>query len=319
MVVYVSHSCGFLSMWSVVSFTMERYINVFHPLRRHTFCTKRRANLIVASLVVFACLVYAYTIFSYDAVNYGHFSACSPKPGHHNIATAMTAIDTFVSCVVPSAFIIVFNARLIRKLRHDKVEFSATTDGRDDTAAAAVNHQLVVYNPGSRDISHTITPKPRNAHIQLSSAEVGSVANSSHLSNRRPSLVTVAGSQRVLRDRWRLRKARMLLVLSSILVLLGLPSHALRTQFTVRHLFGVSHRMSSIETELHEIFHLLYLLGFAVNFFIYSLCGHHFRRELRRLCGRCRYTLCKYKTRILRSRKRSMQSNEISVRLERIS
>ncbi|KAI0227848.1 hypothetical protein LSAT2_021661, partial [Lamellibrachia satsuma] len=137
MVVYVSHSCGFLSTWSIVSFTMERYINVFHPLRRDTFCTKRRANLIVTSLVVFACFLYIYMIFSHDVVDYGHLSVCSPKPGHHNIIKAMTAIDTFVSCVVPSALVVSCNARLIRKMRHDMFEFSATTDGRDAATAGS--------------------------------------------------------------------------------------------------------------------------------------------------------------------------------------
>ncbi|KAI0230548.1 hypothetical protein LSAT2_019125 [Lamellibrachia satsuma] len=327
MVLYVSHSCGFLSTWSVVNFTMERYINVFHPLRRDMFCTKRRANLIVVSLVVFACLVYTYTIFSYGAVDYGHLSVCSPKPGHRNILQAMTAIDTFVSCVVPSTFIVVCNARLIRKLRHDNVEFSATTAGRDTSGTgpdatadtAAVSHPLAIYHPGSRDVSDTITPKSPKVGIHLSPAEVGSAAISSHSSNTRPSLVTVAGCHRMTRERCRLRKARMLLVLSSILVLLSLPSHVLRTQFTIRHLFGASHRMTRIETDLHEIFQLLYLLGFAVNFFIYSLCGHHFRRELRRTFGRCRYTMCKYKTRALRSRKRSTQNDEIYIQLERVS
>ena len=121
MVVFVSHSCGFLSTWSVVSFTVERYVNVFHPLRRDTFCTKRRANVIVASLVSFALVVYAYTLFSYDTLRLGPAAVCAPRPGHHHIVTAMTAVDTFVACVVPSVFIVVLNARLIRKFRQYKV------------------------------------------------------------------------------------------------------------------------------------------------------------------------------------------------------
>ncbi|KAK2187605.1 hypothetical protein NP493_160g02008 [Ridgeia piscesae] len=329
MVVFVSHSCGFLSTWSVVSFTVERYVNVFHPLRRDTFCTKRRANVIVASLVSFALVVYAYTVFSYDTLRLGPAAVCAPRPGHHHIVTAMTAVDTFVACVVPSLFIVVLNARLIRKFRQYKVELSVTRDfgdtvpivGSDAPFDATVNYPLVVYHAGSRAIAATIIPTSCNVRIQFAPAEGASSGNdsASHGCNRMTSVAPLAGCQRALRERCKLRKARMLLALSSVIILLGLPSHVLRTQFTVRHLFHASRRMSSVEWELHEFFQLLYFLGFAVNFFIYNMCGHQFRRELHRLCGRCRYTLCKYKSHLLRPRKRSKRNSEVWVQLERVS
>ncbi|KAI0213532.1 hypothetical protein LSAT2_001432 [Lamellibrachia satsuma] len=103
LVVYVTHSCGFLSTWGVVTFTLERYVKVFHPHRRDTFCTKRRAQMIVASLVLFACVVNAYTILSYDVIDFGFVTICLPKPGYHNVVMMMmTCIDTAVSCLVPS-------------------------------------------------------------------------------------------------------------------------------------------------------------------------------------------------------------------------
>jgi len=40
---YCTYVCSFLSAWTVVSFTVERWIVVFHPLKRHRLCTPRRA------------------------------------------------------------------------------------------------------------------------------------------------------------------------------------------------------------------------------------------------------------------------------------
>ena len=40
-VVFTTKVCGFLAAWNVVTFTMERYITVYHPLRKDTLCTKQ--------------------------------------------------------------------------------------------------------------------------------------------------------------------------------------------------------------------------------------------------------------------------------------
>ena len=56
--VYVSYVTSFLSVWLVVGFTVERYVAVCHPLRRHDMCTLRRAKMVVGALVTFSLLFY---------------------------------------------------------------------------------------------------------------------------------------------------------------------------------------------------------------------------------------------------------------------
>jgi hypothetical protein len=62
--VYLSYVSCFLSAWTVVSFTGERWVVVFHPLRRATWCTRRRSVLILASLTLLALALYSYALFT---------------------------------------------------------------------------------------------------------------------------------------------------------------------------------------------------------------------------------------------------------------
>lgn len=55
--------CSYLSVWYVVAFTLERFIVVANPLRRLSWCTKRRAKMILALLTLAAIVFNLYVPF----------------------------------------------------------------------------------------------------------------------------------------------------------------------------------------------------------------------------------------------------------------
>lgn len=61
---YCTYVCSFLSAWTVVSFTCERWIVVFHPLKRHQLCTRRRAIVVMTSLTIGSMLFYSISLFT---------------------------------------------------------------------------------------------------------------------------------------------------------------------------------------------------------------------------------------------------------------
>ncbi|XP_065087235.1 neuropeptides capa receptor-like, partial [Ochlerotatus camptorhynchus] len=54
---------SFLSVWYVVAFTFERFIVVLYPLKRQSWCTVRRAKLVIASLTFLGGLHSAPYVF----------------------------------------------------------------------------------------------------------------------------------------------------------------------------------------------------------------------------------------------------------------
>jgi len=53
---YISGLSSFLSVWFVVAFTVERFVAVLFPLKRQSFCTVKRAKLVLTLLTAVGCL-----------------------------------------------------------------------------------------------------------------------------------------------------------------------------------------------------------------------------------------------------------------------
>lgn len=57
---------GSTSVWLTVSFTIERYIAVCHPMRGKFFCTENRAKTVTVIVYIFCILTTASTTFEYQ-------------------------------------------------------------------------------------------------------------------------------------------------------------------------------------------------------------------------------------------------------------
>jgi hypothetical protein len=87
-VMYCTYVCSFLSAWTVVSFTCERWIVVFHPLKRHRLCTRRRAIVVMTSLTVGSMAFYSFSLFSqgvrYASNGISDLPVCVTLPQYNN-------------------------------------------------------------------------------------------------------------------------------------------------------------------------------------------------------------------------------------------
>lgn len=73
---YCTYVCSFLSAWTVVSFTCERWIVVFHPLKRHRLCTRRRAIIVMTSLTLTSVVFYSFSLFTMTVRNDNGIQVC---------------------------------------------------------------------------------------------------------------------------------------------------------------------------------------------------------------------------------------------------
>ncbi|KAI0208999.1 hypothetical protein LSAT2_006304 [Lamellibrachia satsuma] len=111
--VYVSYVTSFLSVWLVVGFTVERYVAVCHPLRRHDMCTLRRAKMVVAGLTTFSLLFYSFGAWTSGLVHVGGRTSCVCLPQYIQLVTIMNNFDTVVTLVIPMLAIVALNARIV--------------------------------------------------------------------------------------------------------------------------------------------------------------------------------------------------------------
>lgn len=311
---YASRVSGFLAAWYVVVFTAERYVIVYHPLRKDEFCTKRRARVVVSVVVVIALVLYTPTTWTHDVVRFGSLAVCAPLPRHQYLISVMATVDTLLSCLVPSLLIVVFNGRIIHKIRlyqTSAFDLPPPCPNRAAAAAAAATMrrrsliQTSVSASGSMHIKFTTKampvpaagPSPNTPKAaasirlhRLQQVQLRSSAPSAAL--RRHGGMTVVQPYhpvaRLARGQAQFRTARMLLVLSSLTVLINLPTHVFRVQAVIHDLVGGSVKGARGKFTWQELFQLIHFFNFAVNFFVYSCCGRQFRTGLVRLCTRLR-------------------------------
>ncbi len=280
---------SFMSVWSVVSFTAERYIMVYHPLRKDTFCTKKKAKCVVVSLVIIAGLLYNFEIWTSGVIHFENKSTCTPLLEYYEILTIMTSLDTFVTWVIPSLIIVVLNVRIIIRIHHYQLKMTQI-----ENQSNIEHHRNALHR--RRSMMQASISSTGSMHIKFSSTQQDNASDTAQ--NR---IASPERCQKFLRHRSQIRTARMLLVLSSVFVLLNLPSHIFRVQAFVKNFLGGSAKSGRVLIRWEEFFQLVYFLNFAINFFVYSACARQFRSGLKRLYQRCAHS-CKHLKNFLRCR-----------------
>ena len=202
---------------------------------------------------------------------------CMPFPHYFDLLTILTSLDTILALLVPSIIIVVLNVRIIIKIHQVQKQRAGSNQ-----AITLVVHNSKTFRRSTLQAS---VSSKGSMHIKFSATEpeneVGSLANNQEKS---ATVVSVRGQSQY-------RLARMLLVVSSIFVLLNIPSHYFKIQAFMQSLFGSSYKGSRRELNWQEFFQLIYYFNFAINFFLYSACGRPFRSGLRRLWGRVQHKL----------------------------
>ncbi|KAK2168825.1 hypothetical protein LSH36_14g12090 [Paralvinella palmiformis] len=282
-ILYCMYVCSFLSVWTVVSFTCERWIVVFHPLKRHRLCTRKRAIVVMSTLTISALAFYTFSVFTTRVQYANDLPFCSQSPEYKSVLQVISSIDTMCTVILPSLAIVVMNTGIgIKTCRY--------TNRRSNSPPHA--SQNSIDEMFSNYSSH------RNSETRPAPGTTSALSAASH------SRVLVTATNRNTSRQWRfftrrqqtqLRITRALLIVSSVFVLLNLPSYAFRI-----HAFVITIRQEAYEISFQafiwqEFIQFLYYINQSSNFFLYCACSRNFRFALKRL-------FCRFKSRLLKLR-----------------
>ena len=281
--VYLNHVFYFLSAWSVVGFTCERYIAVYHPLRKDRYSEQRISRAIIFTIAAFALVSYLYNFWTSGVREVDSRPICMPLTRYYDMLTVITIFDMFVAFLLPSSLIVVLNIRIMLKLRAyqqqsvKRLQELRMQQRQNETlqlnVPSACARKLQMVASLSRSGSMHFTFVSRTEHEK------------DHY-NCRP-FTTRENVNHVRKSISQYRTARILLLVSTVFLVLNSPNHILKMQAFIRNLIAKNSRTSKKLIIWQELFQLVYFLNFAINFFIYSLCSKTFRSALKRLQHRC--------------------------------
>lgn len=119
----LTDTCSNTGVWITLTFTVERYIGVCHPMRGKVWCTPRRAKYIIGAVCLSAALITAPEFFDSQAVevlrretNTTQIDISRSEFGqtrfYFGYSYAVQALFTFV----PLLLLLIFNTLLIRQV-----------------------------------------------------------------------------------------------------------------------------------------------------------------------------------------------------------
>lgn len=117
---YLSYVSRFISAWIIVTFTVERYIGVCHPLRRKDISGSRSAHKVIVSLIVIAFILMIYkpilTGRYENTMKYLTVARCSRDPNFPLLSFILDSIFALSITFVPFLLISILNTLIIRRL-----------------------------------------------------------------------------------------------------------------------------------------------------------------------------------------------------------
>ena len=266
--IFSTYVFAFLSVWTVVAFTVERFIVVYHPFQKPQMCTKTRAVKVVCGLTLGATVLYSYIFWTAGIMEVEYFGethrSCTFKPQYEKGVYIMSIIvELVVTFIIPSAAIIVLNGSIMCKI----IRFYK--DNISDPVSEVVVQTVVT---GTKEPLKT--PSQSSSSNKSSDNVCGSSIKSGSTRNFNIATRMQQSSSRK-RQRYQLKTTRALLLISSTFLLLNLPSYILRLYI----LFETSNGSNTpiIIFKLQEFAQFLYYMNFACNMFLYVAFSRSFR------------------------------------------
>ncbi|KAI5703593.1 hypothetical protein M8J75_013684 [Diaphorina citri] len=296
--VYLSSVFSFLSVWLIVAFTVERFIAVQYPLHRPHICTVARAKTVILCLTGTSFVLHVYCFLTAGIVTKEEGVICDLREGYEEVMRYINILDTIVTLILPIVSIVVMNTMITRNLLIFGRRF------RQEKMSLAISCSHLEHNHLHHSHSSSTSGKSMKNADSFHLSRIGS-RHSSCNSGRilgystQPTVLTIptirmstlnhdimhnakySGSN-LVSTRTQQSITKMLLLISTVFIILNLPSYLIRLYVFIKHSI---YRQATppLMWCLQQFFMHLYYTNFSINFLLYSMCGITFRKCLYQL------------------------------------
>lgn len=307
--VYISAVCSSLSVWLIVAFTVERFIAVQYPLHRPHMCTIARAKTIVLVLVILALLSHSYAFITAGIVIQDGAEVCELKMEYHETMRIISIIDSIASLIAPLILIIVMNTMITRNLLRFSRRFKqgpgvSTHCPSRERSDMNLNQIPSASSSNNGGVGLSLGPGVGGRRQPSQQSFHSSKSNHSHHSRHQPQATSAntnprctygdgsASSRNPASPRNQQSITKMLLLISTVFILLNLPSYVIRLCV---FFFTLARKDTpALLWCIQQFFMLLYYTNFSINFALYAMCGITFRRCLKQLMCKVQKSLTRY-------------------------
>ena len=146
-VLFLTYTCGCVSIWLVVFVTIETYVRICHPFVIKSVCAKRRARILTTTVCIFSFGIYNFPLWISKP-------DCSHNRNYSGLTQALVYVDTLLTLVIPSILITILMTAVLcnlvstyqRRQRLNRKPQSKDKSKSDGPPAAKVTKMLSIVS-----------------------------------------------------------------------------------------------------------------------------------------------------------------------------
>lgn len=267
-ILYCSYVFSFLSVWSIVAYSVELYYLQATPEAKSKRCTVLRSKCVIFSLAAFSVVYYLYVVLLSGVFRHGGVIVCTPKL-EELVIQIMQMINLLIVDIIPDCILIVLNVLLIRNSLKCGIplENSELTETSDNFLI-----QEPARNGFRTESEPEIRPSRRNTGCR------SGVPNAS--------------------------LKRVLLLISSMYLICSIPQQTLKIKILVdEKLREISAHESILEKQIHDLLYRISMLRVVLDVVICMVFSPEFRESIKGLVmkvlwispseGKCTVYVCR--------------------------
>ena len=285
---YFNYIFYFLSSWSVVGLTIERYLTLYYPMVTEKYCTRRGTIIFILIKIILGLVLYNFATWTNQVLEVGETPICMPVLEYYHLLTALNITDKVIVFIIPVVLIVCLNACIIVKIwLYSKLFKDCSKQvGNSTSAIARLRNSSSIFQASlsqSGGIRFTFYKSSKSTNRCNCNECVSEQIDQSGRKQR-------DGLQRytIRRNISRFQSSKLLISLSFLFIVTATPTQIFQFKALLTTFSSESFRESETYLNIQELCHLVSFLNFSMVFVVLIFSSDSFRTALFRLMIRCK-------------------------------
>ena len=283
-----------------VAFTLQRFFSICFPFKKNIM--EDHCKHIITGLLAFSCTFYNYAIWGYnsecqhedyvtidDSIRY-----CKARKRFENLVDMLDLLEGVFTFIIPFLSIAIMNKIIVKKIDQSKkalivCSYSNINYNTNKTPSYHKSYSNLRNNPEAKYLSDESNQLDYGTSSGQNDKKIEKI-DQFPIMKKNVIFHHISVNSKDLHPNAEcvsFKVIKMLVCVSTVFLLLNAPYYFFKIYVYVRISITKNEAYSSNERCILEILKLIFYMSFSVNFFLYSISGSAFRKEIKNFAQNC--------------------------------
>ncbi len=284
---YLNHVFCFLSSWSLVGLTMEKYLNLWHPKTAERWCTKKGVAIGLVIITLLGCVILNFALWTNKVLEINKTPICMPNPDLYDALTVLKIVNLCCSFLLPMIISIILMTCIGLKFLYYRRVFREYSKQLANSISGIAHFQS-----SSSVFKATMSNNGRIRFTFYKSARrcdhcSKGQRNRNNVNKTRFQIEQGLKQYHIKRNLSKFECSKLLVGFTFLFVLTGMPTNGFQLRSLVITLTGQIYSPTRLYLNLQQLFEMIFFLNFTSNFVLLLIFSENFRNVLFRMVQHC--------------------------------